>query len=185
MAQDADVSCVSIVPKEVLSYHPEISESTPPFFSARYVSGGVLVVKAPLAAKEALPRPDYFPFDFAEASFRMTEAGLRVLLLPDPSFIRMTAPQSLGSIVRGAWHEGRGGTAFRLAHKGRAPRSLRLPRTRLEFLLLAPWLVPSTAWRIHRQVSGEHPSGPLAKAIGPVLQSAALWAGALSAYTVK
>lgn len=185
MVEDADVACVSIVPEEAIGYHPEAVESTPPFLSARYVSGGVLLVKSPLAAKVALPRPDFFPYDFAEAAFRMTQSGLRVLLLPDPSFKRPDN-HALGPILRQCWHEGRGGTAFRLAHKGRAPRSLRVPRTRVELLLLGPWLIPSTAWRIlmrerSRGVSPWTPAG----SIGPILQSAALYAGALAGYSVK
>jgi hypothetical protein len=186
MAEDPGVSCVSIVPKEVPPFYPELSECTPPFFSARYVSGGVLLVKAPLAAKDALPRPDYYPYDFAEASFRMTEAGLRVLLLPDPSYIRARRRQTLGEILRVAWYEGRGSAAFRLAHKGRAPRSLRLPGSRAGLLVLAPWLLPSTAWRIYRRGSGEGSlEGPLARTFGPLLQSAGLWAGAMAGYSLE
>lgn len=186
LAEDPDLCCVSIVPKEAPAHHPEIVSYTPPFYSARYVSGGVLLVKAPLAEKEALPRPEYYPYDFAEASFRMTEGGLRVLLLPDPSYCVTAPPPSTGDVLREAWLEGRGSAAFRLAHKGRAPKSLRLPRTRAELLLLGPWLVPSTAWRIYRRGDGKRAGeGLFLKAAGPLLKSAAIWAGAVSGYSVK
>lgn len=184
MAEEARVACVSIVPQDAPSYLPELERASPPFFFSRFAAGGVLVVKGPLAAKEALPEPRFYPYDFAEASFRMTQGGLRVLVLPDPSFIEPLERSALRARVRRAWHEGRGGTAFRLAHKGEAPRSLRLPRTRLELMLLGPWLIPSTAWRIarDRRAHGKEPGG-LGGAIEPLLQSAAHWVGALSGYS--
>jgi hypothetical protein len=186
MADDPGLSCVSIVEREAVSYCPEITEATPPFYSARYVTGGVLLVKGPLAAKVALPRPEYYPYDFAEASFRMTEGGLRALLLPDPSLILRRQARSLSSMIRGSWREGRGSAAFRLAHKCRAPRSLRLPRRRVELLLLAPWLLPATAWRIYlRDRRGGREAGRLDRTLGPLFRSAALWAGTLSGYSIK
>ena len=186
MAERAQVACVSIVPQSSISYHPELTPASSPFYGAPFVSGGVLMVKAPLAVKEALPEPRFYPYDFAEATFRMSRKGLTVLVLPDPSFIEHDLRIPLGASLRQAWHQGRGAAAFRLAHKGLAPRSLRLPANKAGLLLLGPWLVPSTAWRISRRPELKGGSGGVvARTIGPILKSTALWAGALRGYSTK
>jgi len=186
MAEDPRLACVCIVPTDVLASIPELRSTRSPFYEARFAPGGVSLVKGPLAAKEALPEPRFHPYDFAEATFRMTQRGLRVLVLPDPSFSVMATRRPPLSRLQSAWLEGRGSTAFRLAHKGAAPRSLRLPRSRLELLLLGLWLVPSTAVRTARKRPGRRgPARVLLDAAEAAARSAALWAGAPSAYSLK
>ncbi len=186
MAEQARVACVSIVPRGSASRLPELAEWTPPFFTSPFASGGVLIVKGPLAAKEALPEPRFYPYDFAEASFRMSQRGLSVLVLPDPSFLDMSGPTALVDCMRRAWHEGRGAAAFRLAHKGRAPRSLKLPESRAGLFLSGPWLVPSTGVRIAKEgLWRRQGAGVVGRTVGPFLEGAALWAGALRGYSSK
>jgi hypothetical protein len=186
MAEDSRVACVSIVSNDALVYLPELTPATPPFYQCPIACGGVALVKGPLAAKAALPEPRFYPYDLAEATFRMTLRELKTLVLPDPSFIETRPALSLRDAVRGAYLEGRGAAAFRLFHKGRAPRSLRLPEHRAALLLSGPWLVPATAWRMaRRQRAAGLPAGSPVRILGPLLQAAALWAGALRGYSIK
>ncbi len=186
MAEDGRVACVSIVPNSSLAYLPELTPESPPFYSSPFACGAVTLVKGPLATRGPLPEPRFYPYDLAEATFRMSRSGLKVLLLPDPSFIEPQTAPSLGAALRGAWEEGRGAAAFRLLHKGRAPRSLRLPGRRLDLLLSGVWLVPATAWRMARDPTGcDLPPGVLGRSLRPLLLAAALWAGALRGYSIK
>jgi hypothetical protein len=186
MAGDSRVACVSIVPKGALRYLPELTPASSPFYSCPIACGGVALVKGPLATKVALPEPRFYPYDLAEATFRMSARELKTLVLPDPSFMELRPPRSLLAGVREAWLEGRGATAFRLAHKGRAPRSLRLPKRRTGLLLSGVWLVPATAWRMARDPGGSGmPPGVTGRILGPPLQAAALWAGSLRGYSIK
>ncbi len=184
MVEEAQVACVSIVPADSIAHYAELTPATHPFLRSPFVAGGVIIAKSPLAVKDALPEPRFYPYDFAESTFRMSQKGLTVLVLPDPSFSLRNPHASLLAAASNAWREGRGATQFRLAHKGVASRSLRLPDSRLSLLLLAPWLIASTACRMAaRRSQAPVRGGILARALSPALLSAAFLGGVLSAYS--
>ena len=141
------VGCVGLVPPGWLEFLPEIRPTTSSLWSAPFASGGVVVVKGSAVARCGLPEPRFYPCDLSEMTFKMTRNGLEVVLLPDPSFLGPPCVSSVVGRLRDAWKQGRGSAAFRLSHKGQAPRSLRLPKSAPAFLMMAPWLVASVAWR--------------------------------------
>jgi hypothetical protein len=141
------VGCVGLVPPDWLEFLPEIRPMTSSLWIAPFASGGVVVVKGSAVARCGLPEPRFYPCDLAEMTFNMTRKGLEVVLLPDPSFLGPPRVSSIVGRVRDAWKQGRGSAAFRLSHRGQAPRSLRFPKSAPAFLVTAPWLVASVAWR--------------------------------------
>jgi hypothetical protein len=160
------VCCVCLVPPEWIGSLPEVSPADSSLWSAPFASGGVVILKGSAVARSGYPEPRFYPSDLAEMTFKMTRNGLEVLLLPDPSFLGPPQVSSFQERLRLAWSEGKGSAAFRLAHKGQAPKSLRLPDKAFALLLMSPWLVGSMAWRYARGADGSN-RGPTVRSAPP------------------